>query len=107
MLTIDTGYLDCEILTQTLVCPEVLGRVPQETDKVSCPDGVGVIAGRSETPSDWRVGVLLINGGLWIGWERETELIEAAGERELIERNRRDEETGEAHKADPGGYKKT
>jgi hypothetical protein len=54
-------------------------------DRVKTPDGDGEIVARSETISGWYIGVRVVDdASLWKGFASDVELIEAAGEVQVI-----------------------
>jgi hypothetical protein len=59
-------------------------REPQLEDRVTFPDGKGVIVARSQTGRGWYIGVTADkDGSLWRGPAADVELLAAAGEEAL------------------------
>jgi hypothetical protein len=54
-------------------------------DRVKTPDGHGEVVARSETINGWYIGVRVVDdASLWKGFASDVELIEAAGEVQVL-----------------------
>jgi hypothetical protein len=64
-----------------------MAKEPQLQDRYRTSRGPGEVVGRSETPPyRWLVRIKLDSGGFWQGLSNELgELLEAAGERDVLD----------------------